>query len=106
MRTTTFFIGAVFFVCTGTTLSDIIIVPNDFPSIQDAISAAVSGDEILVEAGTYSESIDFLGKTISVTGVSGSSNTIIDGGGSGVVVSFVTGETHKSLLDGFTLQFG
>ena len=67
---------------------------------------AARGDVIQVEAGTYSESIDFLGKTISVTSVSGSSNTIIDGGGTGVVVSFITGETLKSLLDGFTLQFG
>jgi len=106
MRTTTFFIGAVILVCTGTTFSEIINVPNDYPSIQDAITAAEPGDEILVEAGTYSESIDFLGKTISVTSVSGSSNTIIDGGGSGVVVSFITGETQKSLLDGFTIQFG
>ena len=106
MRTTTFFISAVILVCTGTTFSEIINVPNDFPSIQDSITAAEPDDEILVEAGTYSESIDFLGKTISVTSVSGSSNTIIDGGGSGVVVSFITGETQKSLLEGFTIQFG
>ena len=106
MRTTTFFIGAVTLLCTGTTFSEIINVPNDFPSIQEAIFAAEPGDEILVEAGTYTESIDFLGKTISVTSVSGSSNTIIDGGGTGVVVSFITGETQKSLLDGFTIQFG
>ncbi|HIA72410.1 MAG TPA: hypothetical protein EYO01_06920 [Phycisphaerales bacterium] len=106
MRTNTFFIGAVTLVCTATSFSETINVPNDFPSIQDAISAAESGDVIQVEAGTYSESIDFLGKTITVTSVSGSSNTIIDGGGTGVVVSFITGETNKSLLDGFTLQFG
>ena len=77
MRTTTSFISAVTLVCTGTTFSEIINVPNDYPSIQDAITAAEPGDEILVEAGTYSESIDFLGKTISVTSVSGSSNTKI-----------------------------
>ena len=67
MRTNIFTIIAITLMCTGTTFSEIINVPNDFPSIQDAISAAESGDVIQVEAGTYSESIDFLGKTISLS---------------------------------------
>jgi hypothetical protein len=43
-------------------------VPGDRALIQDAIDAATSGDTIRVDSGTYFERIDFLGKSISVTG--------------------------------------
>ncbi len=46
--------------------ADIIHVPDDFPTIQEAINASVDGDEIVVSPGIYVEQIDFLDKDIIV----------------------------------------
>ncbi len=93
--------------CSYPAFSIDINVPNDYATIQGAIDASVSGDAILVDSGTYSEIIDFLGKDITVTGVNGASNTIIDGSSTtGSVVSFITGEAATVVLDGFTIQGG
>ena len=58
----------------------ILKVPIQFPTIQDAINAAVNGDTVLVDDGTYVENIDFIGKAITVTSVNGAEATVIDGG--------------------------
>ncbi len=59
----------------------VIHVPNDFPTIQQAIDAAADGDEIVIAAGTYSESLDLLGKSLTLTGDAGAEQTIIDASG-------------------------
>ena len=41
-------------------------VPEQYPSIQAAVSAAVAGDVVSIADGQYSESIDFGGKQISI----------------------------------------
>jgi Right handed beta helix region len=81
-------------------------VPADQPTIQAGIDAAVNGDTVLVSPGTYVENINFLGKAITVTSSNEADSTIIDGGGTASVVTFITGETSSSVLDGFTLQNG
>ncbi len=55
-------------------------VPADQPTIQAAIDVAAADDLVLVSAGTYAESIDFLGKRITVRSESGPEVTIIDPG--------------------------
>ena len=77
-----------------------LVVPTDYETIQLAIDAAIAGDIVSVEPGTYHESIDFLGKEITVSGSTGvPGNTILDGSqSSGSVVSFITGETNNSIL--------
>lgn len=87
-------------------VSDDIHVPKDYPTIQDAIDAALSGDNVLVSPGIYEENIDFLGKAIHVRGVGGSLHTIIDGGKKGSVVTFKSGEDHQSIISGFTITNG
>ncbi|MBT8172146.1 right-handed parallel beta-helix repeat-containing protein [Candidatus Bathyarchaeota archaeon] len=45
-----------------------ITVPDDFETIQDAINNAISGDKILVKAGTYNEEWISVDKPISLVG--------------------------------------
>lgn len=79
-------------------------VPGDFATIQAAITAACDGQSIDVAPGTYVESIDFLGKPITVRSTDGPEETIIDGtGAEDFVVKFVNGEGADSVLHGFTI---
>ena len=90
---------------TGTSAPDF-MVPTDYASIQDAIDASSDGDTICVEAGTYYENIDFDGKAVSVIGAAGAHRTILDGGGSGTVVTMENGEDSDTVLRGFTITNG
>lgn len=81
-------------------------VPDDYSTIQAAINASSNGDLILVEADTYVENIDFLGKAITVQSEDGPSTTIIDGGQNGSVVTFDSGEDNDSIINGFTITNG
>ncbi|MBL9120960.1 MAG: hypothetical protein JNL80_13695 [Phycisphaerae bacterium] len=82
-------------------------VPSDQPTIQAAINAAVNGDTVVVSNGLYNESIDFLGKSITVRSTTPSLplNTVIDAGGVGRVVRMANA-TSTTVLDGFTLYDG
>ncbi len=87
-------------------LAVIFTVPTDYPTIQDAIDVAWPGDGIDVLPGTYYESIDFLGKDLSIFGSEGPESTIIDAEGLGRVVTFESGENSDTVLSGFTLCNG
>jgi len=78
-------------------------VPADQQTIQAAINAAADGDTVLVAPGTYTENISFNGKAITVTSSGGASQTTIDGGQKGVIVSFTNKEARGSVLNGFTI---
>ena len=86
--------------------ADVIHVPVDFPTIQEAIDASMNGDEIIVGHGTYEELIDFLGKTIIVRSSGGQEVTIIDGNDLGTVVTCANGEGPGTTLRGFTVTNG
>jgi serine protease len=81
---------------------NLIHVPGDYPTIQAAINASVSGDTILVASGTYLENIDYLAKDITITSESGPQATIIDGQYYGSVVQI--GPNGK--LIGFKITHG
>lgn len=83
-----------------------IYVPDDQPTIQAGIDAAAGGDFVLVAPGTYVESIDFLGKAITLRSVEGAAETIIDGNQSGSVVTFAGGEGLGTVIDDFTIRNG
>ena len=90
----------------GLTLSaeDIIVQPGE--SIQAAIDGAVSGDRILIQAGTYTETVDFGGKSLALIGSAGAAATILNGGGAAPVVRFSGGEGPAAQLVGLTVTGG
>jgi parallel beta-helix repeat protein len=73
-------------------LEDVIVVPDDFSSIQEAIDEAQEGNLIEVQPGTYREHI-FVNKSVSISGTDGS-NVVVDGGGEGAVFSVVGSDIH------------
>ncbi len=62
-----------------------IVVPDDFPTIQEAINNAADGDTVFVKSGTYYEHV-IINKTLSLTGEN-CTTTIIDGNWTGVVIN-------------------
>ena len=68
-------------IITAAVQGDIISVPVDQVTIQDAINAASDGDEVVVAPGTYPEVIDFSGKAITLRSSDGATVTTIDGAG-------------------------
>lgn len=77
-----------------------------FAVIQAGILAAATNDIVSVGPGRYLETIDFLGRAITVRGAAGPLRTIIDGGFAGSVVRFASAEGANSVLDGFTITRG
>jgi parallel beta-helix repeat protein len=79
----------------GTTL----VVPDNYPTIQAAINAAGVGSIVFVKNGTYDENL-VISKSISLLGED-SETTVIDGGGTGDVVSV---SMNNVTVAGFTIR--
>jgi len=86
-----------------------IYVPKDFPTIQEAIDAAIDNDTIIVAAGTYEETLEILNKDLSIKGAGAEGDTIsiisgYTGPASGVSVISITGSDVA--IEGFLIQNG
>ena len=57
--------------------ADTLNVPGEYPTILAAVAAALDGDTIAVNPGTYVETIDFNGQDISLVGLAGPDFTTI-----------------------------
>ena len=87
---------------------------HPFDAIQEAINAADANNNILVADGTYTgdgnRDMDFLGKAIAVQGQNGPENCMIDCQGTEQdphrAFIFQSGETHNSILSGFSIING
>jgi parallel beta-helix repeat protein len=75
-------------------------VPEDYPTIQKAINAAVSGDTILVAAGTYPEYV-CVNKSVTLQGTNRQS---IIKGGSESTTRVVDVKISNVKISGFTVQ--
>lgn len=70
-------------------------------TIQSAVEASSTGDRIEVDAGTYPESVDLLGRTVDLVSVAGAGVTVIaPASGAAVVLD----DYASGLVEGFTLS--
>jgi len=90
--------------------ADTLRVPAQYPVIQDAISAAMPGDTVLIADGIYRGSrntnLNFAGKAITVRSEYGPFACIIDAAHTATIATFITGEGAGSILEGLTLKQG
>ncbi|MBN1806138.1 MAG: right-handed parallel beta-helix repeat-containing protein [Sedimentisphaerales bacterium] len=105
-------LGLTLFLAIGTIVhAETRLVPGDYPSIQLAIRESNDGDIIIVNPGTYYETVNFSGKNIILTSTNPNdpdivAETIIDADGDGSTVTFENGETSEAVLTGFTITGG
>jgi len=102
----------------GNSYAQIINVPGEYETIQEAIESTNEGDTVVVAENTYFENLNFMGKAITVGSLflldgdtSHISRTIIDGSqatspDTASVVTMWSGEDTTSVLCGFTLTGG
>lgn len=102
----------------GQLSAQILEVPAQYPTIQSAIDAAVSGDTVLVAPGTYFENLRLKGRSIVLTSrfyLTGNtadiSATIINGSqpahpDTASCILVVDGESAATVIQGFTITGG
>lgn len=82
-------------------------VPADQPTINAGIYAALDGDLVQVAPGTYFENVVWPDRDgITLMGVGGPEQCVIDGRQTGSVVTFQNREMEDSLLYGFKITNG
>lgn len=97
----------------STTMARTVIIPGDYPTIQEGIDSCSDGDTVLVEPGTYVENINFnghnivLGSLFLTTGdTTYIEETVIDGDSSGPVITVSYWIDSTATITGFSIQNG
>ncbi|MBN2416342.1 T9SS type A sorting domain-containing protein [bacterium] len=104
-------ITAVFFIVNLD--AEIRHVPGEYATIQEAIDASVKGDTVLLQPDIYYENVDFNGKCVTLASLyittmdtSYIRQTIIDGSGTGRVITINSDEDAGTWLAGLTIRNG
>src|SRR5437879_5657050 len=72
VRSQTAWVGLAMVLASAVSGSAVVLhVPADYPTIQGAIDAATSGDQIRIAAGTYTEQVVIARKNLKLIGESG-----------------------------------
>ncbi|MFH2036688.1 MAG: lectin-like protein [Candidatus Zixiibacteriota bacterium] len=79
---------------------------GDAPTIQAAIDSANILDTVLVDMGTYTETINFRGKHIVVKSIWGPQSTKITNSNEFDLVTMNSGEGINTIFEGFSLEGG
>ncbi len=92
-----------FLTSTQAAVGDDLRVPQDYPTIQQAINAARRGDTVLVDQGTYLEAVNMMGKAITLRSVHGRDATTLRPAqpGLGIIRGYMEGP--RTRIDGFTI---
>ena len=89
---------------------ELIMVPNDFSTIQSAIDAIADGGMILVRPGTYHENIDFgssMNRNFVLASTDGPLVTVINGSNEEESVVFIGNQfDDRTRFEGFTVTGG
>lgn len=90
---------------------DLLIVPDEYATIQEAINAAEPADIIQVRAGTYNENL-VLDKAVSLTAETfdqanpANNRTVINGGAGPATITIPPNLTQMPSIRGFVIQGG
>jgi hypothetical protein len=102
--------GAIALGIASRASADIIHVPDDYPTIQEAIDAANDGDEVVVADGTYTgegnRDIELTGKLITVHSENGPAACTIDCEQADRAFRFFSGDCTGTVVEGFTITNG
>lgn len=94
-----FFVLSMICIIANNIEAKIIRIPTDYPTIQEGVDSANSGDMVLVARGTYSGGID-MRSGVYLKSEEGPESTIIDGGASVIRCDSLT---DTIVIDGFTI---
>ena len=89
-------------IAASTASAATIYVPDDYPTIQQAVDAANAGDTIIVRDGVYAENVD-VGKRLTIRSENGSANCIVQAANSNDHVFYVTAYWDWVNISGFTI---
>ena len=96
----------------GVVVSDVLVrlVPQQYPTIQEAVNAATDDEVVLVAPGTYTGTDDWVinpdGKAITIRAIGSAEETILDGEGVRRVVRCSSGEGPDTVIEGFSITEG
>jgi parallel beta-helix repeat protein len=83
--------------------SKTIVVPQDYATINEAVSQASAGDTVSVQKGIYQENVQ-INKSISVMGEDAKSTIIIGTGGGNHALAAITVTADYVKVSGFTIE--